>query len=301
MFERSLLDVVKGLRAHKDDESKFISDCIRECKEELASTNKELKAVAISKLTYLYMFGYDMEWAAFWVVEVMSQAWFGHKRVAYLAASQSFGETTEVSLLTVHSFKKAFTVTGANSQGLAEGSYEVAAAINCLANIVNPELAQELLSDVLTLLNNSKPYVRKKTVLVLYKIFRQYPKALRLSFPRLKEKLEDDDMGVISAAVNVICELARKNPANYLSLAPILYKLLTTSSNNWMLIKIVKLLGALVPEEPRLGKKLIDPLTHLINTTPAKSLLYECIVTVIASIIFLLLIFSFQVMLALEI
>lgn len=41
-------------------------------------------------------------------------------------------------------------------------------------------------------------------------------------------------------------------------------------------------LGALVPEEPRLGKKLIDPLTHIINTTPAKSLLYECIITVIA-------------------
>ena len=42
-------------------------------------------------------------------------------------------------------------------------------------------------------------------------------------------------------------------------------------------------MGALVPEEPRLGKKLLDPLTHLINSTPAKSLLYECIITVIAS------------------
>lgn len=48
---------------------------------------------------------------------------------------------------------------------------------------------------------------------------------------------------VVSAAVNVICELARKNPKNYLSLAPQLYKLLTTSSNNWMLIKIIKLVS----------------------------------------------------------
>ena len=45
----------------------------------------------------------------------------------------------------------------------------------------------------------------------------------------------------MSAAVNVICELARKNPKNYLSLAPQLFKLLTDSTNNWMLIKIVKL------------------------------------------------------------
>jgi hypothetical protein len=46
---------------------------------------------------------------------------------------------------------------------------------------------------------------------------------------------------VISAAVNVICELARKNPKNYLPLAPTLFKILQSSTNNWMLIKIIKL------------------------------------------------------------
>lgn len=50
-------------------------------------------------------------------------------------------------------------------------------------------------------------------------------------------------LGVQSAAVNVICELARKNPKNYLSLAPIFFKLMTTSTNNWMLIKIIKLVS----------------------------------------------------------
>jgi len=49
--------------------------------------------------------------------------------------------------------------------------------------------------------------------------------------------------GVQSAAVNVICELARKNPKNYLSLAPLFFKLMTCSSNNWVLIKIIKLVG----------------------------------------------------------
>ena len=40
------------------------------------------------------------------------------------------------------------------------------------------------------------------------------------------------------------------------------------------------MLGALCPLEPRLGKKLVEPLTNLITTTPAKSLLYEAIHTV---------------------
>lgn len=123
-----------------------------------------------------------------------------------------------------------------------------------------------------------------QATLVLYKIFLRFPDALRPAFQRLKEKLDDPDPSVQSCSVNVICELARKNPKNYLSLAPVFFKLLMSSHNNWMRIKIIKLFAALTPLEPRLAKKLIEPLTTLIHQTPAMSLLYECIMTVIASV-----------------
>ena len=42
--------------------------------------------------------------------------------------------------------------------------------------------------------------------------------------------------------------------------------------------------GVLTPLEPRLGKKLVEPLTNLIHSTTAMSLLYECICTVITGI-----------------
>jgi hypothetical protein len=106
----------------------------------------------------------------------------------------------------------------------------------------------------------------------MFKIFEQYPEALRTGFTRLRDRLEDDDPGtqfrlrplylffnshfnvvlvdpgVVSATVNVITELSRKsNPRNYLPLAPQLFELLTTSSNNWMLIKIIKLVRVVYP------------------------------------------------------
>jgi AP-3 complex subunit delta-1 len=158
--------------------------------------------------------------------------------------------------------------------------YETGLAIHCLSNICTPDLARDLVSEIVSLLNHGKAYVRKKAVLVLYKIFLQYPDALRPSFPRLKEKLADSHPSVVSASVNVICELARKNPNNYLGMAPVFFKLLTTLNNNWTVIKIVKLFGALTPHEPRLAKKLVEPMANLIQTTPAKSLLYECLCTV---------------------
>ena len=63
-------------------------------------------------------------------------------------------------------------------------------------------------------------------------------------------------------------------------MAPIFYKLLTNVNNNWTLIKIVKLMGSLAPHEPRLAKKLVEPIANIIANTPAKSLLYECLITV---------------------
>lgn len=92
-------------------------------------------------------------------------------------------------------------------------------------------------------MTSTKPYIRKRAVLLLYKVFLNNPDALKPAFPRLKEKLEDPDPGVQAAAVNVICELARRNPKNYLSLAPIFFRLMTTSTNNWVLIKIIKLVN----------------------------------------------------------
>uniref|UniRef100_A0A914Z675 AP-3 complex subunit delta domain-containing protein n=1 Tax=Panagrolaimus superbus TaxID=310955 RepID=A0A914Z675_9BILA len=163
--------------------------------------------------------------------------------------------------------------------------YDNGLALTGLACFTTHDLARDLVNDVVNLLSSTRPYVRKKAVLVLYKIFLKYPESLRPTFQRLKDKLEDVDPGVQSAAVNVICELARKNPRNYLSLAPVFFKLMNTSSNNWMLIKIIKLFGSLVPLEAKLGKKLLEPLTNLINSTSAMSLLYECINTVIAVLI----------------
>ncbi|XP_064185903.1 AP-3 complex subunit delta-1 [Anguilla rostrata] len=276
IFDKNLQDLVRGIRNHKEDEAKYISTCIDEIKQELKQENIAVKANAVCKLTYLQMLGYDVSWAAFNIVEVMSSSKFTYKRIGYLAASQCFHEGTDVIMLTTNQIRKDLS---------SPSQYDTGVALTGLSCFVTPDLARDLANDIMTLMSHTKPYIRKKAVLIMYKVFLKYPESLRPAFPRLKEKLEDPDPGVQSAAVNVICELARRNPKNYLSLAPLFFKLMTSSTNNWVLIKIIKLFGALTPLEPRLGKKLIEPLTNLIHSTSAMSLLYECVNTVIAVLI----------------
>uniref|UniRef100_A0A8B9HN84 AP-3 complex subunit delta-1 n=1 Tax=Astyanax mexicanus TaxID=7994 RepID=A0A8B9HN84_ASTMX len=257
MFDKNLQDLVRGIRNHKEDEAKYISTCIDEIKQELKQDNIAVKANAVCKLTYLQMLGYDVSWAAFNIVEVMSSSKFTYKRIGYLAASQCFHEGTDVIMLTTNQIRKDLS---------SPNQYDTGVALTGLSCFVTPDLARDLANDIMTLMSHTKPYIRKKAVLIMYKVFLKYPESLRPAFPRLKEKLEDPDPGVQSAAVNVICELARRNPKNYLSLAPLFFKLMTSSTNNWVLIKIIKLFGALTPLEPRLGKKLIEPLTNLIHS-----------------------------------
>ncbi|XP_050083853.1 AP-3 complex subunit delta [Anopheles aquasalis] len=276
MFDKNLTDLVRGIRNNKDNEAKYIAQCIEEIKQELRQDNINVKSNAVAKLTYLQMCGYDISWAGFNIIEVMSSNRFTCKRIGYLAASQCFHPDSELLMLTTNMIRKDLSSTN---------QYDAGVALSGLSCFISTDLSRDLANDIMTLMSSTRPYLRMKAVLMMYKVFLRYPEALRPAFPKLKEKLEDPDPSVQSAAVNVICELARKNPKNYLSLAPIFFKLMTTSTNNWMLIKIIKLFGALTPLEPRLGKKLIEPLTNLIHSTSAMSLLYECINTVIAVLI----------------
>ena len=73
----------------------------------------------------------------------------------------------------------------------SNNQFETGMALNCLSNVCTTDLARDLVSDVIALLASSRAYIRKKGVLVMFKIFLQFPDALRPSFPRLKEKLDD--------------------------------------------------------------------------------------------------------------
>ena len=72
----------------------------------LGLQHTDLKATALLKLIYLEMFGHDMSWASFNVLEVMSSPKYLQKRVGYLGAVQSFRPDTEVLMLATNLLKK---------------------------------------------------------------------------------------------------------------------------------------------------------------------------------------------------
>ena len=270
MFEKSLYDLIRGLRSHKGNEKEYIQDALRECRKEVKTQDMNLKATALLKLTYLEMFGYDMSWASFNVLEVMSSQNYAQKKIGYLGAIQSFRPDTEVLLLAENLLKKDL---------MSLTPVIISLPLTAIPHVINPSMANSLLSDLLPRLTHSHATIRKKTIVTLYRLALVYPETLRPAWPKIKERLqdEDEDPSVTSAIINVVCELGWRRPQDFLPLAPRLFDLLVDGKNNWMAIKIIKLFATLIPLEPRLIKKLLPPLTGIIKETPAMSLLYECI------------------------
>ncbi|GLA46878.1 AP-3 complex subunit delta [Aspergillus niger] len=190
------------------------------------------KATALLKLIYLEMFGYDMSWASFHVLEVMSSAKYLQKRAGYLGAVQSFRPDTEVLMLATNLLKKDLVSHSIPNMSLP---------LITLPNIATTSLSISLLPDVLSRVSHSHAVVRKKAIICLYRLALAYPDALKLAWPKIKERLMDDeeDTSVTTAVLNVF--------------------------------------ATLTPLEPRLVRKLHRPLVNIIQTTTAMSLLYECI------------------------
>lgn len=118
-----------------------------------------------------------------------------------------------------------------------------------LPHIITGSLALALLSDLLPRLSHSNPNIRKKTVAALYRLALVHPDTLRSAWPKIKGLLmdEDEDSSVTAAVVNVVCELGWRRPRDFLALAPRLFELLVDGGNNWMAIKIIKLVRASRP------------------------------------------------------
>ena len=102
MFEKKLQDLVKDIRSFQQNKSALdgiISAELQNIKVELKQKDNRVKSNAVGKLTYLNMLGYDISWAAFHVIEVMSIHRFKYKRIGYLAATHIFPQNQELVLL----------------------------------------------------------------------------------------------------------------------------------------------------------------------------------------------------------
>lgn len=124
--------------------------------------------------------------------------------------------------------------------------------------------------------------VRRKACAACYKLILCYPDAITSLSSYLSDALEDTSPAVQISAVSVMYELSRANPKIFLLTVPKLVGLFK-SQNNWLIIKLIKLMHEIIKVEPRLVKRLTKTYMTLLAETKAKSVEIDLIREIITN------------------
>ncbi|XBW34968.1 hypothetical protein QEN19_000533 [Hanseniaspora menglaensis] len=270
LFQKSLHDLIVSIRSCQRDPvalNETLSNILKECKDEVVSNNMHKKSTAILKLTYLEMYGYDISWCSFHVLEVMSSSNFQEKRIGYLAAQQAFRNDPEMLTLATNCLKKDLT---------SHKKLDIGISMSGVSSIVTTNLARDISEDLFKMTRHGDPYIRKKTTAALGKLFLQYPEALRDGIEEFFQLLQDPNDSVVLVSLGVIYEVCRINPSPFMKYMPFFYDMFADIENKvWMTITLLKIFTILARHEPKLKQKLLPVIWSLMDHS-ADSLKYEC-------------------------
>ena len=73
---------------------------------------------------------------------------------------------------------------------------------------------------------------------------------------------DGQDPSVTAAIINVICEFGWRRPGDFLALAPRFFEFLVDEANNWMVIKIIKLVRWQANKHRAWGTLILSSLRH---------------------------------------
>lgn len=276
----------------------FISD-IRNCKSkeaEIRRINKELanirnkfrgdkaidgyqKKKYVCKLLFIFLLGHDIDFGHMEAVNLLSSNKYSEKQIGYLFISVLMNSNSDLMRLIIQSIKNDLS---------SKNPIHVNLALQCIANIgIGREMAETFAPEIPKLLvsGDTIDVVKQSAALCLLRLFRAMPEMTLSSewTSRIIHLLNDQHMGVVTAAVSLINSLVQKNPDEYKGCVPLavsrLSRIVTASSYTdfqdysyyfipapWLSVKLLRLLQNYPPpEDPGVQGRLMECLETILN------------------------------------
>ncbi|KYO31293.1 hypothetical protein Y1Q_0006455 [Alligator mississippiensis] len=282
----------------------FISD-IRNCKSkeaEIKRINKELanirskfkgdkaldgysKKKYVCKLLFIFLLGHDIDFGHMEAVNLLSSNRYTEKQIGYLFISVLVNSNSELIRLINNAIKNDLASRNPIFMGLA---------LHCIANVGSREMAEAFAGEIPKILvaGDTMDSVKQSAALCLLRLYRTSPDLVPMGdwTSRVVHLLNDQHLGVVTAATSLITTLAQKNPEEFktsVSLAVSrLSRIVTSASTDlqdytyyfvpapWLSVKLLRLLQCYPPpEDPAVRGRLTECLETILNKAqePPKS------------------------------
>uniref|UniRef100_A0A672ICX0 AP-2 complex subunit alpha n=1 Tax=Salarias fasciatus TaxID=181472 RepID=A0A672ICX0_SALFA len=282
----------------------FISD-IRNCKSkeaEIKRINKELanirskfkgdkaldgysKKKYVCKLLFIFLLGHDIDFGHMEAVNLLSSNKYTEKQIGYLFISVLVNSNSDLIRLINNALKNDLSSRNPTFMNLA---------LHCIANVGSREMAEAFASEIPRILvaGDTVDSVKQSAALCLLRLNRTSPDLIPMGewTARVVHLLNDQHLGVVTAATSLITTLAQKSPDEFktsLSLAITRLSRIVTSASidlqdytyyfvpaPWLSVKLLRLLQCYPPpEDASLRGRLTECLETILNKAqePPKS------------------------------
>ncbi|XP_006868277.1 PREDICTED: AP-2 complex subunit alpha-1 isoform X3 [Chrysochloris asiatica] len=282
----------------------FISD-IRNCKSkeaEIKRINKELanirskfkgdkaldgysKKKYVCKLLFIFLLGHDIDFGHMEAVNLLSSNKYTEKQIGYLFISVLVNSNSELIRLINNAIKNDLASRNPTFMCLA---------LHCIANVGSREMGEAFASDIPRILvaGDSMDSVKQSAALCLLRLYKASPDLVPMGewTARVVHLLNDQHMGVVTAAVSLITCLCKKNPDDFKTCVSLavsrLSRIVSSASTDlqdytyyfvpapWLSVKLLRLLQCYPPPEDAAVKgRLVECLETVLNKAqePPKS------------------------------
>ncbi|XP_062417660.1 AP-2 complex subunit alpha-2-like isoform X2 [Pungitius pungitius] len=282
----------------------FISD-IRNCKSkeaEIKRINKELanirskfkgdkaldgysKKKYVCKLLFIFLLGHDIDFGHMEAVNLLSSNKYTEKQIGYLFISVLVNSNSDLIRLINNGIKNDLSSRNPTFMNLA---------LHCIANVGSREMAEAFASQIPSILvaGDTMDSVKQSAALCLLRLNRTSPDLVPMGewTARVVHLLNDQHLGVVTAAASLITTLAQKSPEDFKTSVALavarLSRIVTSASIDlqdytyyfvaapWLSVKLLRLLQCYTPpEDAALRSRLTECLETILNKAqePPKS------------------------------
>ncbi|XP_078404943.1 AP-2 complex subunit alpha-2-like [Cetorhinus maximus] len=282
----------------------FISD-IRNCKSkeaEIKRINKELanirskfkgdkaldgysKKKYICKLLFIFLLGHDIDFGHMEAVNLLSSNKYTEKQIGYLFISILVNSNSKLMRLINNALKNDLASRNPTFMGLA---------LHCIANVGSREMAESFAGEIPKILvaGDTMDSAKQSAALCLLRLYRTSPDLVPMEewTSRVVHLLNDQHLGVVTAATSLITILAQKNPEEFKTCVSMaisrLSRIVSSASTDlqdytyyfvpapWLSVKLLRLLQCYPPpEDPAIRGRLTECLETILNKAqePPKS------------------------------
>uniref|UniRef100_A0A3Q3X559 AP-2 complex subunit alpha n=1 Tax=Mola mola TaxID=94237 RepID=A0A3Q3X559_MOLML len=282
----------------------FISD-IRNCKSkeaEIKRINKELanirskfkgdkaldgysKKKYVCKLLFIFLLGHDIDFGHMEAVNLLSSNKYTEKQIGYLFISVLVNSNSDLIRLINNAIKNDLASRNPTFMNLA---------LHCIANVGSREMAEAFASEIPSILvaGDTMDSVKQSAALCLLRLNRTSTDLVPMGewTARVVHLLNDQHLGVVTAAASLITTLAQKSPDDFktsISLAVARLSRIVTSASidlqdytyyfvaaPWLSVKLLRLLQCYPPpEDAAIRSRLTECLETILNKAqePPKS------------------------------